>query len=36
MKKTILTLVSALALSGAALAQQGVGKDTLTLGSIQD
>ncbi|MEY2620788.1 MAG: hypothetical protein RIT26_608 [Pseudomonadota bacterium] len=36
MKKTILTLVSALAFSTAALAQQGVGKDTLTLGSIQD
>lgn len=36
MKKTILTLMSALAWSGAALAQQGVGKDTLTLGSIQD
>ncbi|MDI9332103.1 MAG: ABC transporter substrate-binding protein [Alphaproteobacteria bacterium] len=36
MKKTILTLVSALAISGAALAQQGVGKDSLTLGSIQD
>jgi len=31
-----LTLVSALAISTAALAQQGVGKDTLTLGSIQD
>ena len=36
MKKSILTLVSALAISTAALAQQGVGKDTLTLGSIQD
>ena len=36
MKKSILTLVSALALCGSALAQQGVSKDTLTLGSIQD
>jgi branched-chain amino acid transport system substrate-binding protein len=36
MKKSILTLVSALAISTAALAQQGVGKDTLTVGSIQD
>ena len=36
MKKHLLTLLSALALSGAALAQQGVSKDTLTLGSIQD
>ncbi len=36
MKKHLLTLVSALVLSGAALAQQGVSKDTLTLGSIQD
>ena len=36
MKKNILTLVSALALCGSALAQQGVSKDTLTLGSIQD
>ena len=36
MKKSILTLISALAFCGSALAQQGVGKDTLTLGSIQD
>ncbi len=36
MKKKILALVSALALSGAAMAQQGVSKDTLTVGSIQD
>ncbi len=36
MKKSMLTLVSALAISTAALAQQGVGKDTLTVGSIQD
>ncbi len=36
MKKTMWALVSALALSGAAMAQQGVSKDTLTVGSIQD
>ena len=36
MKRKLTTLAVALTLSGAALAQQGVGKDTLTLGSIQD
>jgi len=36
MKRQLTTLAVAITLSGAALAQQGVGKDTLTLGSIQD
>ena len=36
MKRKLTALAVALTLSGAALAQQGVGKDTLTLGSIQD
>jgi len=36
MKRQLTTLAVALTLSGAAIAQQGVGKDTLTLGSIQD
>ena len=36
MKRQLTTFAVAITLSGAALAQQGVGKDTLTLGSIQD
>ena len=36
MKRKLTALAVALTLSGAAVAQQGVGKDTLTLGSIQD
>ncbi len=36
MKRQLTTLAVAITLSGAAFAQQGVGKDTLTLGSIQD
>jgi len=36
MKRQLTTLAVAITLSGAAYAQQGVGKDTLTLGSIQD
>ncbi|MEY2736545.1 MAG: hypothetical protein RLZ58_1954 [Pseudomonadota bacterium] len=36
MKSQLTTLAVAITLSGAAYAQQGVGKDTLTLGSIQD
>ncbi len=36
MKSQLTTLAVAITLSGAAFAQQGVGKDTLTLGSIQD
>ncbi|MFM8756734.1 ABC transporter substrate-binding protein [Limnohabitans sp.] len=36
MKRKLTTLALALTLGTSALAQQGVGKDTLTLGSIQD
>jgi branched-chain amino acid transport system substrate-binding protein len=36
MKRQLTALVGAIALCGVAHAQQGVGKDTLTLGSIQD
>ena len=36
MKRKLTALAVALTLSSAAFAQQGVGKDTLTLGSIQD
>jgi branched-chain amino acid transport system substrate-binding protein len=36
MKRTLTTIGMALAMSCGAWAQQGVGKDTLTLGSIQD
>lgn len=36
MKRQLTLLAAAMMLSGTVLAQQGVGKDTLTLGSIQD